>query len=158
MKTLILMRHAKSDWTKPGQGDKDRTLNPRGRLAASLMGDWLREVGHLPEAALVSAAARTQETFARMKLVCDTQFRDELYLAEAEEILAHIRKAPECDCLLVLGHNPGMESAMGMMADGNRISAPTAATAVYSLPIRRWSDVAFGGASLLAFETPKSLV
>ena len=158
MKTLILMRHAKSDWSKPGQRDKGRTLNDRGRLAAALMGTWLREEGFSPDAALVSTAERTRETWALMGLPCDARFDDELYLGESEDYLAAIKAAPECTCLLVLGHNPGMETAMGRMADGKPISAPTAATAVYHLPIKQWRDAAFGVATLQAFETPKSLV
>ena len=157
MKKLILMRHAKSDWSLPGQRDKDRTLNARGRGAAERMGTWLRETGQLPDAALVSTAERTRETWALMAMPCPAQFEDTLYLAEAEGYLAAVRTAPDCACLLVLGHNPGMETAMGLMADGKRISAPTAATGIYELPIDHWRDAAFGLATIRAFETPKSL-
>ena len=157
MKTLILMRHAKSDWSAPGQRDKDRTLNARGRLAAPLMGSWLREAGYIPQAALVSSAARTRETWDLMGLECEAHFLDSLYLAEADEYLSAAQAAPECDCLLVLGHNPGMESAMGQLG-GSRMTAPTAATAVYSIPVKHWREVSFKRGSLEAFETPKSLV
>jgi len=158
MKTLILMRHAKSDWTRPGQRDVERTLNPRGRLAAPLMGAWLRERETLPDIALVSAAARTRETWELMGLTAEAQFDESLYLADAETYLSAIRAAPDCGCLLVLGHNPGMETAMGRIGDGNRISAPTAATAIFTLPVRSWREAAFGMAVPVAFETPKSLV
>jgi len=157
MKKLILMRHAKSDWSEPGQKDKDRTLNPRGRLAASLMGMWLREMGYVPQAALISSAVRTRETWDRMAFECKVQFLDTLYLAESNEYLSAAKTAPECDCLLVLGHNPGMETAMGQFA-GKRMSAPTAATAIYELPIQQWREASFKRGSLEAFETPKSLV
>jgi len=158
MKILILMRHAKSDWSKAGQKDKERTLNDRGRLAASLMGVWLRDMNAVPELALISSAERTRETWERRAMSCDAQFDDALYLAEAEGYLAAIKNAPECECLLVMGHNPGMETAMGMMAGGKRITAPTAATAIYTLPINDWKDASFNGATLTAYETPKSLV
>lgn len=157
MKTLILMRHAKSDWSKPGQRDKDRALNERGRLAASQMGTWLQDKGYVPQAALISSAARTRETFGLMGLECETAYLDTLYLAEADEYLSAPLTAPECNCLLILGHNPGMESAMGQMA-GTRMSAPTAATAVYSLPIKHWREARPKLGSLEEFETPKSLV
>lgn len=158
MKTLILMRHAKSDWSKPGQRDKERTLNNRGRIAALRMGDWLREIEATPQVALVSSAQRTRETWERMKITCDAMFDDALYLGEAEDYLMAVKTAPECGCLLVLGHNPGMETAMGMMDGGRRISAPTAATGVYTLSIDHWRDAGFQGATLAAFETPKSLI
>lgn len=157
MKKLILMRHAKSDWSKPGQSDKERTLNSRGRLAASLMGSWLRDEDHVPQVALISSAVRTKETWDQMELSCEAQFLDTLYLAEAEEYLSAAQNAPECDCLLVLGHNPGMETAMGQFA-GRRISASTGATAIYSVPIRHWHELNLKLGTLEAFETPKSLV
>lgn len=157
MKTLILMRHAKSDWSKPGQRDKERTLNNRGRRAAPVMADWLRALGHGPEAALVSDAVRTRETWALMGFAVEAQFDAGLYLAEAHVYLTAIQAAPDCACLLVLGHNPGMEIAMGLMTDGGRMSAPTAATGVYTLPIRAWADARFGIGTKIAFETPKSL-
>lgn len=157
MKTLILMRHAKSDWSEPGQRDKDRCLNKRGRAAAAQMGNWLRESGHVPDTALVSSAERTRETWALMAMTCDAQFLDTLYLAEYDEYLSAVQTAPEADCLLILGHNPGMEMAMGEMAGGKPITAPTAATAVYSLPIKHWREAAFSVGTLTAYETPKSL-
>lgn len=156
MKILILMRHAKSDWTKPGQRDKERTLNSTGLQEASQMGSWLRGLGHVPQAALISSALRTRETWDRMGIDCDAQFDDALYLAAAEDYLSAVQTAPECDCLLLLGHNPGMETAMGEFA-GRRISAATATTAVYSLPVRQWHDVKFKHGSLEAFESPQSL-
>lgn len=158
MKTLILMRHAKAEPPKPGQPDGERGLAPRGRLASALMGAWLREVQHVPDIALVSGAVRTRETWAGLGLPCEASFDDGLYLADPETILAAIRAAPKGTCLLVLGHNPGMEAAMGMIGNGARISAPTAATAIYSLPTAHWRDADFGVGSLIAFETPKSLV
>ncbi len=158
MKTLILMRHAESEWSQPGEKDKDRTLNNRGRIAAWRMGDWLREIEAVPQVALVSSAQRTRETWDRMKITCDAIFKDALYLAEADGYLAAVKTAPDCERLLVLGHNPGMETAMGMMAGGQWMSASTGATAVYTLPIERWKDAAFDKAMLTAFETPKSLI
>jgi len=154
MKKLILMRHAEANSPEPGQRDKDRTLNERGRQAASLMGTWLREHAHVPQAAVISSAVRTRQTWQHMGIICDPQFLDHLYLAEASEYLAAAQAGPECECLLVLGHNPGMEAAMGQMA-GRRMSAPTAAVAVYSLPIKSWRNAEFKFGSLEAFETPR---
>ena len=156
MKTLILMRHANSDWPKPGQRDQERSLNATGLHEAAQMGTWLRESGHIPQTALISNAVRTRETWDQMGIDCDAQFDDALYLAAAEDYLSAAQTAPECDCLLLLGHNPGMETAMGEFA-GRRVSATTATTAVYSLPVRQWRDVKFKHGSLEAFESPQSL-
>lgn len=157
MKTLILMRHAKSDWAKPGQRDNERPLNSSGLLEASQMGFWLRGSGHIPQVAIISSAKRTRETWDQMGMDCDAQFEDALYLAGAEDYLSAVQSAADCDCLLVLGHNPGMETAMGEFA-GRRMSATTATTAVYSLPIRQWRDAKYKHGSLEAFESPRTLV
>ena len=65
---LILMRHTKSSWDDPWQGDHARRLNGRGRRSAEALGNWLRAKGHLPDVALSSDAVRTQETFAGLAL------------------------------------------------------------------------------------------
>jgi len=146
MKTLILMRHAKSDWSEPGQRDKDRPLNPRGRAAAPKMAAWLRDQGAVPDAALVSGAVRTRETWGLLGFDCAPNFRDDLYLADPDTILAAICAAPDCETLLVLGHNPGMEWMIALADGGARISTPTA-----------WSEAAPGIARRIHFATPKSL-
>jgi phosphohistidine phosphatase len=157
MKTLILMRHAKSDWSQPGQPDKDRPLNPRGRAAAPKMARWMRDTGRVPEAALVSGAVRTRETWELLGFDCEAAFRDELYLAEPEVILAAIQAAPDCETLLVLGHNPGLETAMARMGAEGHVKAPSGATAVFALPVDSWAQAAFDIGARLAFATPKSL-
>ena len=112
---LILLRHAKSDWSTPGQPDRDRPLNARGRAASARMGTWLRSRGHLPDRILCSDAARTRETLAGLGLPeAGTELRPDLYDASAETILA-AAAAVEAEggvaCLLVVGHNPGMAQA-----------------------------------------------
>ena len=82
MRRLILMRHAKSSWADPGQRDFDRPLNARGVRSAPLLGAWLRERGHVPDAALVSTARRTRETWAGLGL--DDVPDDNLFNARIE--------------------------------------------------------------------------
>uniref|UniRef100_UPI0035189862 SixA phosphatase family protein n=1 Tax=Nioella sp. TaxID=1912091 RepID=UPI0035189862 len=67
MKRLILMRHAKSDWSL-GQPDAARPLNARGQRSAEAMGDWLREKGYLPDQILCSSAQRTRETLDLLRI------------------------------------------------------------------------------------------
>ena len=108
---LILLRHAKSDWSTPGQEDRDRPLNARGRSAATRIGDWLRSRGHLPGLVLCSDAARTRETLAGLALGdVDVEMRPDLYQASADAILA-AAEATDAACVLVVGHNPGMAEA-----------------------------------------------
>ena len=93
MRRLILMRHAKSDWSH-GTSDHDRPLNPRGRGAAEALGNWLRTEGLLPDAVLCSTAARTRETCALLNLPesCAVEHLRQLYLAEPSEIIANLRQ------------------------------------------------------------------
>lgn len=145
------------------QDDHARPLNPRGRRAAPLMGAWLADEGYVPDAALVSTAMRTRQTWARLSPLLpeapEPQFRDDLYLADIEQMMAAIREAGEARCLLVLGHNPGIESlVMLLSASPRKIPMPTCAAAILEVGDQSWSDLAMGGASLTAFETPKSLV
>ncbi|CTQ31807.1 SixA phosphatase family protein [Jannaschia rubra] len=110
---LILMRHAKSDWSTPSQGDHDRALNAHGQADAPKVGKWLRDRGHVPTAILCSSAKRTRETLARMRLRgVEPTYLPALYNAPSETILALVQDRTD-DCLLVVGHNPGIGDAAG---------------------------------------------
>ena len=161
MKTLILMRHAKSDWAQ-GTPDRERPLNGRGRRAAALMGVWLAEEGLIPDAARVSSAVRTRETWDRLAAQWqhppEARFEDGLYLCEPDAILAAVQAA-QGERLLVLGHNPGMGRAMERIADElKHLDCVTAAVAVYRLPVASWRNADFGIGRLVQFQVPKSLV
>ncbi|MEO0763161.1 MAG: histidine phosphatase family protein, partial [Pseudomonadota bacterium] len=66
MKTVILLRHAKSSWSDPELEDHERPLNKRGKAAAPLMGDWLERSGYRPDLVLCSPAKRTRQTLRRI--------------------------------------------------------------------------------------------
>ena len=100
MKTLVLMRHAKSN----GSGalsDFDRPLNPRGISSARVLGNWLRSNELLPDFALVSAAKRTVETFDELKINCPFEKKKKLYLAPSEEIFHQLRQVSANRLLLI---------------------------------------------------------
>ncbi|MDF1728250.1 MAG: histidine phosphatase family protein [Sulfitobacter sp.] len=162
MKRLILMRHAKSDWSASA-GDHARPLNPRGRHAAALMGDWLRTQDLLPDEVILSDAMRTRETLLRLDLPEDTPVsaRRTLYLADDEAWLDAVQGASG-DSLLLIGHNPGI----GFCAE--RIVAqppehpdfgryPTCATLVAEFEIDSWEQADWGGAMVLHFTQPRDL-
>ena len=77
MKTLVLMRHAKSSWSGD-LSDFDRPLNSRGIRSARALGNWLRSNDLLPDFALVSAAKRTVETFDKLKMNCPFEKKKKL--------------------------------------------------------------------------------
>lgn len=170
MKTLILMRHAKSAWGDPHQKDIDRPLNDRGRKSAPLMGTWLAAEGYNPDVVLCSAAQRTRETLDLMRPHLPeravVEYVRALYLAAPREMLTEVGKVPAtAETLMLLGHNPGMASLAGLLADGGDEKAlaalhakfPTAAIAVLGFDVARWSDVGPGGGTLRAFMRPRDL-
>ncbi len=159
MKRLILMRHAKSDWSHPGLSDHDRPLNQRGVKAAPAMGAWLIAEGHAPDLALVSSAARTQETFRLSCLNCPAVTESTLYNARAEAILKAIQGADEAArTLIVVGHQPGMqETANRLLPEWEVDEYPTAKAAILEFAAPTWFEVSWGDGRLVAEMAPKLL-
>ncbi|QKD04531.1 SixA phosphatase family protein [Mesorhizobium loti] len=121
MKQLLLLRHAKSSWDDPALDDFDRPLAERGLKAARLMGRELAVRDWLPDLALVSPALRTSDTWrlvaAELPVHPRIAFAQALYDASAADILGRIRKAdPSSNCLLMVGHNPGLEDLAKQLA------------------------------------------
>jgi phosphohistidine phosphatase len=117
MRRLILLRHAKSEESLPGKEDRARVLTARGRDDAAAIGTYLARHNLAPDRALVSAAARTRETWALAAKALAQEsgrevpagFDDRLYAAAPETILEVIAATdPEVKSLLVVGHNPGI--------------------------------------------------
>lgn len=169
MKTLILLRHAKSDWTDPAQADHDRPLAARGRIAAPKMGAWLKAHGPEPDLILCSTATRARQTLdlalEAWGVKPPVQFDRGLYLAGGAGVLTRLRKAPgAAKAVMVVGHNPDLEQLARRLATaGDRTALarlaetyPTAGLAVIELPVERWAEIGDEG-RLVAFETPKTV-
>lgn len=160
MKTLILLRHGKSDWSGDVP-DHDRPINHRGRLAAVKMAGWMAEAGLVPDRLLVSSATRTQETAGRLLSVWGAVPQvsaGALYLADPDTILGVIAAEGQGDTLLVLGHNPGLERmAVRLSRDACPPAMATCTAAVLRFAVRDWADVTWGEGTLLHHISPKSL-
>ena len=163
--TLILTRHAKSDWDDSVPTDHERPLNPRGQADAPRIGAWLRARGHIPERALVSSARRTQETWERLSpalgQAVPMKVVPALYHAAAEEILAQLRQA-EGRTVMLIGHNPGIgEFAHRIVAEPAEhprfIDYPTCATLVAEFPGDGWAAVDWWSGRVLDFVVPRDL-
>ena len=170
MKTLILMRHAKSAWDAGQIADHDRSLSSRGRETAPLMGAWMVEQKLKPDMVLCSTATRVAETLALLRPTLpdkiDVKEKEALYMALPREILAVISKVKDkVDTLLVLGHNPGIGSLAHWLAgqgdkralERMRDKFPTAGIAVIDFDIAAWRELDGEQGTLRQFMTPKDL-
>ena len=162
MKTLMLLRHAKSSWDDETLDDHDRPLNKRGKKIAPKMGEHLRAKGLLPNLIVTSTAKRARST---AKLVAEAGgYRGEvrrdpaLYLAPPD---VYVRLASSTDDgierLMLVGHNPGIEACVDILC-GTEEVMPTAGLAVISAPIASWSELTLQvRCKLESFWRPKEL-
>lgn len=163
MRQLILLRHAHAEPASPGQADIDRPLSPEGLAEAEAAGRWLAEQGLVPDCALCSPARRNRETLeavlakidASQQGLVEQRLEDSIYDATSGTLAALADSQRSAECLLLVGHNPGLEHLAALMhsgQSGDYRGMPPGSIAVLSLP----SDAAIepGIASLSAFWWP----
>ncbi|MFT5523713.1 MAG: phosphohistidine phosphatase, partial [Pirellulaceae bacterium] len=143
MKTLLVLRHAKSSWTTPGQSDHERPLNQRGLAAAPRMGQLLVEQQIVPESILCSTAQRAVQTGDLVADACDFRGKlvheSQLYLAPPSVYIEQLQQVNnEIQLIMVIGHNPGLEDLVGFLCDEPNFAMPTAALAELHLDISEW--------------------
>jgi len=161
MKRLLLLRHAKSSWAEPGLADFDRPLNERGLRAAPLVGRFLRRRKIRPDLVLSSPAERARRTAALVSeaavLDAPTRYDERIYEATPEALVEVVSQVEEgADEVLLVGHNPGMEELIILLA-GERRPMPTAALARVELEVEKWSKVRAGSGRLELHVTPREL-
>jgi len=161
VKTLLLMRHAKSSWRDAGLEDHERPLNGRGRRAAPYMGKLLAERGLTPDHILTSSALRAQDTARtvaqELAYAGPFEVTRRLYLADPKTYLAALADLPpSVQRPLIVGHNPGI-SELVFELTGTELDMPTAAVALIEVPTQDWSSFPERGAAKLAgyFRPPK---
>lgn len=165
MKTLGLLRHAKSDWGQSDQRDYDRGLNARGRRGAALMGSHIRE--HAPpwDGLVASPAQRVRQTLDAAELGVAPVWDERLYLASTDAIFEILRSA-DGEAVLLAGHNPGLENMIlelvapsreNALFDEAKIKFPTAAYAVLELAIEDWAKIGPECGTLVHFKRPRDL-
>lgn len=170
-RTLVLLRHAKSDWPV-GVADLERPLAERGRRDAPAAGHWIGERVGTPDLVRVSPALRTRQTWdlvsPHLGEVPDVQIDERLYDATAGELLTLVHSTdPSVRTLLLVGHNPGTEDLAAVLTGdaavvGGDESAreamaekyPTSAVAVLRF-LDEWADVAPQSGELVAFHVAR---
>jgi phosphohistidine phosphatase len=170
VKRLFVLRHAKSDWGRPGLADHERPLAPRGERATGLLADHLRRVRVEPAVVLCSTATRARETFDAVRVALPEStpvwFERRLYGADADELIDRVNEVPDSDgSVMLVGHNPGLQDLVLGLAPARdaalvaRVEAkfPTAAFATLDLAVDRWAEVAPGTGTLVDFVVPRDL-
>jgi len=164
MRTLVLMRHAKSDYPV-GVADHDRPLAARGIREAGLAGDWLRTTLPVIDAVLCSTAVRTRQTLDRTGIAAPVSYLQRLYDTTGGAMLEEINRVDDdVTTLLVVGHEPtvsqvalGLAARPASNADAvGRIEMkfPTSGIAVLRVP-GAWSALELNGAELASFHVPR---
>lgn len=161
MKTLLLVRHAKSSWEHPGTSDHDRPLNDRGLRDAPEMGRRLAARGVRPDVILSSTAVRARTTaeliaealgFGVGRVITD----ERLYAASADEVLRVIGELDdEVSCAIVVGHNPETASLAHRLSDEIH-EMPTAAVAEFTFDVDAWYELGDVEPSTVRVDTPRS--
>lgn len=168
MRTLYVLRHAKSSWDDPSLDDHERPLAPRGLRATPVVAAHMHDVGVAPDVVLCSSAVRTRQT---LELLGDAVppdatvlVEDGLYGATADELIERLQRLPaDVGRPLLIGHNPGLERlVLRLAASGDRLveltrKFPTAALATLLLDIDDWGELAPGRGRLTGFVRPKDL-
>jgi phosphohistidine phosphatase len=161
MKTLYLVRHAKSSWKYPELDDFERPLNKRGRRDAPLMGKVLAKRGVAPDLIVTSPANRAAMTariiahglgFALERI----RFTESAYTADYEDYLEILEQVDEgVAAVMLVGHNPGLTRLANSVADHPVGNIPTSAVYCAELDIETWGDIGGGCGRFSFFEYPK---
>lgn len=161
MKTLTLVRHAKSSWSNTNLSDRKRPLNKRGERDAPIMGKRILEHGIRPSLIVSSPATRAWTT---AKIVAQEisypleflQREGSLYLASLDEILDVIMaQDDEFNSLMVVGHNPGMTSVANFLSPGLTHNLPTAGVVSVQIEKEDWNLFERPKTELIVHDYPK---
>ena len=171
MKTLGLLRHAKSDWHDARARDFDRPLNERGRKGAEVMGRHIRDLGMKWDRMISSPAVRCAQTIeiasAAAGVPSRVRWDRRIYLASSAVLLDLLREQEgDPAAIMMIGHNPGLEDLIFDLVPDNGTSPlrdiveekfPTACFAVLELAIDRWEDADDKCARLTHLTRPRDL-
>jgi Phosphohistidine phosphatase SixA len=159
MKTLYVLRHAKSSWEDSDLADFDRPLNERGKTAAPFMGKVMKDKKLAPGLILSSPAVRARETARLVKqsagLDAEIEHNERIYEA-SPQTLQHVVSSIDdsFESAMIVGHNPGMEGFVRLIS-GKQESMPTGSLAIIDLDISSWASIRQAAGTLRQVIRPK---
>lgn len=162
MKTLLVMRHGKSDWETSVGRDHERLLNERGRKAAVRMGHHLIERGIDPDLIVASSATRTRETTEHLLAAWGGEprviFDRALYLTDTDAVINYLaQSAGDAQTVLLVNHEPTCSMLVHRLCRESVSHFPTAAMARIDLAIDEWSALRAGVGTLAWMTRPREL-
>ena len=161
MKTLYLVRHAKSSWNNANMSDHDRPLNDRGKRDAPEMGRRLFQRNPQPTIIICSSAVRAETTATILAEtidypIADLNIDERLYGAEANDVISIIGEIDNSiDCAMLVGHNPTFTHLINALSGSQMEEIPTCSMAVLKFPTNTWSEIDQTQGELLDFDYPK---
>lgn len=160
MPSLMLLRHAKSDWKADYGHDRERPLNKRGVRSARAVGRFVERYGLAPDLVLTSPAVRAATTADLASEAGSWKSKivtvPELYGAEPNRVLSVVRGINDAERVMVVGHEPTMSGFVGRMT-GSNLRVPTGALASLRLFYSRWADLGWGTAEVELYIRPRLL-
>ena len=164
MKTILIMRHAKSSWSNPYLKDFDRPLNSRGKNDAPKIGVFLKDKQIIPEKVYCSPAKRTRSTIKKVLKQFNgddniVEYAEDLYFRGSEAYLSALTSTPsDIKTVMTVGHNPMTEEFISMLSS-TPVIAPvkTATLACLTAGVGNWSDLKPGSCTLQWIIGPKEL-
>ena len=165
MKTLSILRHAKSSWKDLGVPDHQRPLNKRGRHDAPLIGKLLRDQNITPDIIISSTAIRAETTAKLVAKACKYKgeiiFDKSVYNTEPIDILNLLSRCSDrYYSILLVGHNPTVEEIIELLTGSTEIIMSTCALAYLAITIDKWTDInkkQVAKAKLVRLWSPKEL-
>jgi phosphohistidine phosphatase len=170
MRTLHLLRHAKSSWDQPGLADHDRQLSGRGRKAGEQLADYLRRSGYRPGLVICSSALRARQTLdliaGGLGVGVPVRIDEQLYTADADDVWTLVHHLPDdVDEAMIIGHNPPLhELAISLATEGDdelrarlqaKLSTGGLVTIVWAADT--WSNLRRSSAALHGYVRPRDL-
>jgi phosphohistidine phosphatase len=160
MKTLFLIRHAKSSWSAPDLKDEERPLNDRGNRDAPMVARRMAQSWPVPDKIICSQAQRAQETAAIMSALWWNERSIEidrgLYDGSASSSLEIIARIPaDVNSLALVFHNPTITYLSNVLAQLSIPNVPTCGIVILRLKVESWDELEPGTCELIDFEYPK---